>query len=146
MQHTPDLFNRRQFTAFLGAAAAGGAWLPGPAAAQESLDMVKVLLGVPAGSLVDQIARQVAEVLDAPFLVAYTLGSLAAALGGLDAIVFTAGIGENSALMRHRIAQRLDVATKYLTRARELSPGDPAVLDSYGWLLLKQKRTDIFEL
>ena len=34
-------------------------------------------------------------------------GSLAAALGGLDAFVFTAGIGENSAAMRRRIAQRL---------------------------------------
>lgn len=31
------------------------------------------------------------------------LGSLAAALGGLDAIVFTAGIGENSAELRERI-------------------------------------------
>ena len=31
------------------------------------------------------------------------LGSLAAALGGLDAIVFTAGIGENSAVLRERI-------------------------------------------
>jgi acetate kinase len=31
------------------------------------------------------------------------LGSLAAALGGLDAIVFTAGIGERSAAMRARI-------------------------------------------
>jgi acetate kinase len=30
------------------------------------------------------------------------LGSLAAALGGLDAIVFTAGIGENSAAVRER--------------------------------------------
>jgi len=30
------------------------------------------------------------------------LGSLAAALGGLDAIVFTAGIGENSAVLRER--------------------------------------------
>ncbi len=37
--------------------------------------------------------------------------------------------------------QRLDVAEKYLQHARELSPGDPAVLDSYGWLLLKQKKT-----
>ncbi len=34
-------------------------------------------------------------------------GRLAAALGGLDAFVFTAGIGENSATMRKRIAQRL---------------------------------------
>jgi acetate kinase len=35
-------------------------------------------------------------------------GALAAALGGLDAFVFTAGIGENSAEMRKRIAARLE--------------------------------------
>ena len=34
-------------------------------------------------------------------------GMLAAALGGLDAFVFTAGIGENSASMRARIAEKL---------------------------------------
>ena len=34
-------------------------------------------------------------------------GMLAAALGGLDAFVFTAGIGENSASIRARIAQKL---------------------------------------
>jgi acetate kinase len=34
-------------------------------------------------------------------------GQLAAALGGLDAFVFTAGIGENSASMRARIVTRL---------------------------------------
>ena len=34
-------------------------------------------------------------------------GLLAAALGGLDAFVFTAGIGENSAPIRARIAERL---------------------------------------
>ena len=33
------------------------------------------------------------------------LGSLAAALGGLDAIVFTAGIGENSASLRERVCR-----------------------------------------
>jgi acetate kinase len=32
---------------------------------------------------------------------------LAAALGGLDAFVFTAGIGENSATIRARIAEKL---------------------------------------
>jgi acetate kinase len=32
---------------------------------------------------------------------------LAAALGGIDAFVFTAGIGENSAAIRARIADRL---------------------------------------
>ncbi|BCH20572.1 acetate/propionate family kinase [Mesorhizobium sp. L-8-3] len=34
-------------------------------------------------------------------------GMLAAALGGLDAFVFTAGVGENSAAIRARIAERL---------------------------------------
>jgi acetate kinase len=33
------------------------------------------------------------------------LGSLAAALGGVDAIVFTAGIGENAALVRERVCR-----------------------------------------
>jgi acetate kinase len=34
-------------------------------------------------------------------------GMLAAALGGLDGFVFTAGIGENSAIIRARIAEKL---------------------------------------
>jgi acetate kinase len=34
-------------------------------------------------------------------------GMLTSALGGLDAFVFTAGIGENSAVIRARIAERL---------------------------------------
>lgn len=37
------------------------------------------------------------------------IGAYVAVLGGCDAIVFTAGIGENSALMRHRVCQRLEV-------------------------------------
>jgi acetate kinase len=36
------------------------------------------------------------------------IGAYAAVMGGVDAIVFTAGIGENSAATRHRIAQRLE--------------------------------------
>lgn len=36
------------------------------------------------------------------------VGAYAAVMGGVDAIVFTAGIGQNSALVRHRIAQRLE--------------------------------------
>lgn len=36
------------------------------------------------------------------------VGAYCAVMGGADAIVFTGGIGENSALIRHRIAQRLD--------------------------------------
>lgn len=36
------------------------------------------------------------------------VGAYAAVLGGVDAIVLTGGIGENSASMRHRILQRLE--------------------------------------
>ena len=36
------------------------------------------------------------------------IGSYAAAMGGVDAVVFTGGIGENSASMRGRILQRLE--------------------------------------
>lgn len=41
------------------------------------------------------------------FRAASVLGGLVTALGGLDAIVFTAGIGENSALVRRLICDRL---------------------------------------
>ncbi|MEM8584173.1 MAG: acetate/propionate family kinase [Bacteroidota bacterium] len=36
------------------------------------------------------------------------IGAYAAIMGGVDAIVFTGGIGENSAVVRHRSCQRLD--------------------------------------
>jgi acetate kinase len=36
------------------------------------------------------------------------LGAYAAVMGGVDVIAFTGGIGEHSALMRHRILQRLE--------------------------------------
>jgi len=36
------------------------------------------------------------------------IGGYAAAMGGVDLVIFTGGIGENSALVRHRVAQRLD--------------------------------------
>ena len=39
--------------------------------------------------------------------VAAAVASMAAALGGLDAIVFTAGVGEGSALVRARVCERL---------------------------------------
>jgi acetate kinase len=39
------------------------------------------------------------------YRIAQEIGALAAALGGLDALVFTAGIGENSAAIRQRICE-----------------------------------------
>jgi acetate kinase len=50
----------------------------------------------------DPHAREALELF--AYRVARELGSLVAALGGLDALVFTAGIGEHSAAMRARIA------------------------------------------
>ena len=41
------------------------------------------------------------------YRIALFTGTLAAALGGLDAFVFTAGIGENSASLRARVASKL---------------------------------------
>lgn len=46
------------------------------------------------------------------------IGSLMAALGGLDALVFTAGIGEHSAPVRARIAELLDWTGLRLDTAR----------------------------
>jgi acetate kinase len=60
-------------------------------------------------------------------------GMLAAALGGLDAFVFTAGIGENSVTMRARIAEKLAwlgaVLDPAANAAREtlISPADSRV-------------------
>ncbi|MGD0272966.1 MAG: acetate/propionate family kinase [Gaiellaceae bacterium] len=39
--------------------------------------------------------------------IAATVAAMAASLGGLDAIVFTAGVGENSARVRARVCERL---------------------------------------
>ncbi|MCB9558538.1 MAG: acetate/propionate family kinase [Deltaproteobacteria bacterium] len=36
------------------------------------------------------------------------VGAYAAVLGGVDALVFTGGIGQNSALIRHRVCQRME--------------------------------------
>jgi acetate kinase len=41
------------------------------------------------------------------YRIAAAVGSVAVALGGLDALVFTAGVGEHSALVRERVCSRL---------------------------------------
>ena len=38
--------------------------------------------------------------------------------------------------------ERLDEAEKYLTRALELQPSDPAIIDSVGWLYYRQQKYD----
>jgi acetate kinase len=46
------------------------------------------------------------------------IGAYAAIMGGVDAIVFTAGIGENSATIRHRAAGRLSFLGAHLDEER----------------------------
>ena len=58
------------------------------------------------------------------YRIGHTLGALTASLGGLDALVFTAGIGENDAALRERIcrdAEWLGIAiNKEANKQREL--------------------------
>ncbi len=62
------------------------------------------------------------------------LGSLAAALGGLDAVVFTAGIGENSRSLRERVCRdaawlgvEFDTAANGAQRAAHQQRGQPCL-------------------
>jgi acetate kinase len=57
-------------------------------------------------TLLDSDAPAAKEAVDLyVYRIGRELGSLAAALGGLDALVFTAGIGENSAELRRRVCR-----------------------------------------
>lgn len=64
----------------------------------------------------------------------HELGALAAALGGLDALVFTGGIGENSPLVRRGVCEDMDwlgIAidqTANATNARELGTAETRVM------------------
>jgi acetate kinase len=51
------------------------------------------------------------------------LGSLAAALGGLDAIVFTGGIGQNAVLIRERVCREAAWLGVELDKAANANPG-----------------------
>lgn len=46
------------------------------------------------------------------------------------------------ALTRTGVAADLDRAERHLARARDLAPGDPSILDSWGWLLFQRGRLD----
>ena len=59
------------------------------------------------------------------------IGAFAAVMGGLDAVVFTGGIGENSALVRHHISQRMEWLGATLdderNRTARASQGQPVI-------------------
>jgi acetate kinase len=99
------------------------------------------LLGVSGSSsdLRDLCASQAVDVraADAVELFCYRakkwIGSFAAALGGLDTLVFSAGIGENAPLIRARICDGLDFLGIEIDRSRNarnalvISPADSRV-------------------
>jgi Acetokinase family len=51
------------------------------------------------------------------------LGSMAATLGGVDALVFTGGIGEHNATVRERVISALPILGVQLDHERNASPG-----------------------
>jgi len=74
------------------------------------------------------------------------IGSLAATLGGLDAIVFTAGVGENSVSLRASVCEGLEFLGLNLDRARNEScepDSDVATTDSPGRILVIHTRENL---
>lgn len=68
-----------------------------------SSDMVDIEARAAAGDRDAQLALQLYA-----YRIRKYVGSYATVLGGVDAIVFTAGVGEHSAVVRHRVASRLE--------------------------------------
>ena len=58
------------------------------------------------------------------------IGSYAAALGGLDCLVFTAGVGENSASMRARICEGLEFLGVKLDPEKNNTRGKEAIISA----------------
>jgi acetate kinase len=74
------------------------------------------------------------------------VGALAVALGGLDALVFTGGIGENSVWLREEVCRGLEVLGVHLDaerNARGRADGDIAAADSRARVLLIHTREDL---
>ncbi|HJT35180.1 MAG TPA: acetate/propionate family kinase [Pirellulales bacterium] len=69
------------------------------------------------------------------------IGSFAAALGGLDGLIFAGGIGENAAEVRAGICQGLDFLGIQLSEARNTS-GEPVISDDASRVMVRVIRTD----
>jgi acetate kinase len=80
------------------------------------------------------------------YRVATAVGAMATALGGLDALVFTAGIGENSASVRTAVCERLGFLGVELDRhANEAARPDTTVSTSDGLvrIVVLEAREDV---
>jgi acetate kinase len=69
------------------------------------------------------------------------IGAMAAALGGLDTLVFSAGIGENAPAIRRRICAQLDFLGLRLDRARN-ARNAPVISAAGGRVTVRVIRTD----
>ncbi len=74
-----------------------------------------------------------------------TLGDLSGALALLEPALRTSpdhvGALNLAGYLLAKQNTRLGDAERYLSHARDLQPGDPSILDSWGWLLVQQGRT-----
>ena len=79
------------------------------------------------------------------YRIACAVGSLAVALGGVDAIAFTGGVGEGSAFVRAQVCARLGVLGVQLddTRNRTAAAADIAAGDSAVRVVVVRAREDV---
>ena len=90
------------------------------------------LLGISETSsdMRDLLAREAADVRAAEAVALYcyqvrkSIGAFAAALGGLDTLVFSGGIGENAPVIRRRICERLGFLGVGLNEGRNTANED----------------------
>jgi acetate kinase len=105
-----------------------------------SSDMRQVLAAAPH----DPDARLAVEVY--VHRIRQSIGAMAATLGGVDALVFTAGVGENAVEIRERVCDNLDYLGLQLDR-RANGAGKPdsdiALADSPGRILVVATREDL---
>jgi acetate kinase len=89
-------------------------------------DMRDILAAMDAGNVDARLAFDVYV-----HRLAQEIGSMLASLGGLDVLVFTAGVGENTPLLRARVAERFAFLGMRLDEsANEKSPADAEISTS----------------
>ncbi|HKI38415.1 MAG TPA: acetate kinase [Gemmataceae bacterium] len=106
-----------------------------------SSDMRQVLAAVRDGNERARLALDVYA-----HRVRQTIGAMTATLGGIDALVFTAGIGENAAEVRARICTGLGglgLALDAAANGRSRPDADVAAADSRGRILIIATREDL---
>jgi acetate kinase len=58
------------------------------------------------------------------------IGAYAAAMNGVDAVVFTAGIGENSALIREMVCKELDFLGAIFDKSKNRVRGEETIISA----------------